>query len=411
MGEYNEGTIVAGGNGQGNQLNQLNGPSSISVSEDQSVYVSDWANHRVMKWRKDAKEGKVVAGGNGYGRNLNQLSNPRGVIVDYFGQIYVADWGNDGIMRWCEGKEEGEVVVGGNGKGSQSNSPNGLSFDDEGNLYVADSWNNRIQKFEIVLNVRIQTELTAIKRDNEAENYRRYKRTKNVEIQAAFTDITLDDNVTNERQQARNPRAKVKNDSAHKLDGADERQTMRLEEDSNIDRNRSNQQNRRNTKNVNKDIIKSDDTELSPILGYSEEPLLPLAQACAPMNDIFYNLSFYVQLALKETPEQPPDGLSFDESAAIRLHTIEWDKPHRSLYSTLNFNLKNNDRQALLPFHSEEFPPGSAMTWWAFSSCTTEMTVLENNMYLGQEGDRTLFSVEAINGRTIKAHSHFVTED
>ena len=32
-------------------------------------------------------------------------------------------------------------------------------------------------------------------------------------------------------------------------------------------------------------------------------------------------------------------------------------------------------------------------------------------MYLGNTGDRTLFSVEAINGRSIRAHSHYVTED
>ncbi|CAF4172252.1 unnamed protein product, partial [Adineta steineri] len=155
MGEYNNGgIIVAGGNGQGDQLNQLSNPRSIFVDEDQSVYVSDWANHRVMKWRKDAKEGKVVAGGNGYGGNLNQLYYPEGVIVDDLGQIYVADFGNNRIMRWYEEKKEGEIVVGGNGKGSQSNQlyyPSGLSFDDEGSLYVADSWNNRIQKYEIVL--------------------------------------------------------------------------------------------------------------------------------------------------------------------------------------------------------------------------------------------------------------------
>ncbi|CAF4282212.1 unnamed protein product, partial [Adineta steineri] len=81
-------------------------------------------------------------------------SSPYGVIVDHFGQVYVADSGNDRIMRWCEGKEEGEIVVGGNGKGDQSNqlnSPSDLSFDDEGNLYVAEYWNHRIQKFEIVL--------------------------------------------------------------------------------------------------------------------------------------------------------------------------------------------------------------------------------------------------------------------
>ncbi|CAF1150247.1 unnamed protein product [Adineta steineri] len=150
VGEYNnEGIIVAGGNGEGNQLNQLKYPSFIFVDEEQSVYVSDVNNHRVMKWRKDAKEGRTVAGG-----SLQQLSLPEGVIVDDLGQIYVVDCMNNRIMRWCEGKEEGEIVVGGNGKGSRSNQlhgPSGLSFDDQGNLYVADTFNHRIQKFEVIL--------------------------------------------------------------------------------------------------------------------------------------------------------------------------------------------------------------------------------------------------------------------
>ncbi|CAF1336773.1 unnamed protein product [Adineta steineri] len=155
MGEYNnEGIIVAGGNGIGNQLNQFNVLSFIFVDEDQSVYASDRNNHRVMKWRKDAKEGTVVAGGNGEGDNLNQLSRPHGVVVDDLGQIYVVDTWNHRVMRWCEGKKEGEIVVGGNGEGSQSNllyQPRGLSFDDEDNLYVSDYGNHRIQKFEVIL--------------------------------------------------------------------------------------------------------------------------------------------------------------------------------------------------------------------------------------------------------------------
>jgi len=179
---------------------------------------------------------------------------------------------------------------------------------------------------------------------------------------------------------------------------------------------------------------------LSATMGYAEAPILPLSKACAPLNNILHNLSFYVQLALDETSENPPDGLTIDESAAIRLYTMEWNSPHRSLYSMLNSNLKKGDRKALLPYFkymkllvtavvklpcvppstvwrgvtknmSAGFPPGTEVTWWAFSSCTTEMTVLENNMYLGNTGSRTLFSVEAINGRTIRAHSHFVTED
>ncbi|CAF0862122.1 unnamed protein product [Adineta steineri] len=154
MGVYNDGIVVAGGNGKGNQLNQLDWPTYIFVDEDQSVYVSDQNNHRVMKWRKDAEEGTIVAGGNGKGANLNQLYLPQGVIADHLGQIYVADQSNHRVMRWCEGKEEGEIVVGGNDGGSESNQlndPTGLSFDDERNLYVADWRNHRIQKYEIIL--------------------------------------------------------------------------------------------------------------------------------------------------------------------------------------------------------------------------------------------------------------------
>jgi hypothetical protein len=182
------------------------------------------------------------------------------------------------------------------------------------------------------------------------------------------------------------------------------------------------------------------EADLGPIVGYAAEPLLPLAEACAPLTDILHNLSFYVELALTETPQEPPDGLTVDESAAVRLYTIEWAAPHRSLYSMLNRTLKKDDRENLRPYYkymklfltalvkmpcvpsstvwrgvtknmSEAFPPGTPVTWWAFSSCTTELTVLENNMYLGNSGSRTLFSVEAINGRTVRAHSHFVTED
>jgi sugar lactone lactonase YvrE len=153
IGEIN-GTTVAGGNGEGNKLNQLNGPTGIFVDEDHSVYVSDIENNRVMKWLIGAKEGFIVAGGQGEGNSLTQLSSPYGMIVDHLGSVYVADSHNQRIMCWSKGSKEGRVIVGGNGKGQQSNQisfPVGLSFDRQGHLYVVDCSNHRVQKFEIDL--------------------------------------------------------------------------------------------------------------------------------------------------------------------------------------------------------------------------------------------------------------------
>ncbi|CAF4760056.1 unnamed protein product, partial [Rotaria sp. Silwood2] len=84
------GTLVAGGNGEGAGLNQLNGPTYIFVDQQQTVYVSDNWNHRVMKWNKGAKEGIAVAGGQGQGNALTQLYYPYGLFVDTLGTIYVA---------------------------------------------------------------------------------------------------------------------------------------------------------------------------------------------------------------------------------------------------------------------------------------------------------------------------------
>ena len=199
------------------------------------------------------------------------------------------------------------------------------------------------------------------------------------------------------------------------------------------------------TINIEFDIMRSETindikTRVEPIVGYAAEPLLPLVKACAPLNNFVHKLAFYVQLALHETGETPANQLTIDESAAIKLYTIEWDEPYLSLYSMLNYTLKKGTREELRPYFkylklfmtaliklpcsppltvwrgvtknlSADFPPGTLVTWWSFSSCTTALSVLENNMYLGNSGERTLFSVEAINGRTIRDHSHFVTED
>jgi len=152
IGSGGEGRIVAGGNGKGNKLNQLNHPTYIFIDREETVYVSDNWNHRVMKWYKGANEGIIVAGGQDEGNSLNELNSPMGLVVNEVGDIYVSDSENHRIMCSSLGSKEGRVVIGGNGAGQGSNQlnyPRGLSFDVENNLYVADWGNDRIQRFSV----------------------------------------------------------------------------------------------------------------------------------------------------------------------------------------------------------------------------------------------------------------------
>jgi sugar lactone lactonase YvrE len=147
------GTIVAGGNRKGDKNNQLDSPTHICVDQNYSIYVSDSGNNRVMKWEQDAKEGVVVVDEK-YAMNWGiKFRWPTGVIVDHLGHVYVADTNFDSrITRWLKGTSHGSVILGENGMGPKPNqfySPQALSFDEEGSIYVADSNNDRIQKFYI----------------------------------------------------------------------------------------------------------------------------------------------------------------------------------------------------------------------------------------------------------------------
>ncbi|CAF4583226.1 unnamed protein product [Rotaria sp. Silwood2] len=66
--------IVAGGNGYGSAFNQFLGLHQSYIDRDQSVFVADFHNYRVMKYAVGSKEGTIMAGGDGKGDNVDQLS-------------------------------------------------------------------------------------------------------------------------------------------------------------------------------------------------------------------------------------------------------------------------------------------------------------------------------------------------
>ena len=71
----------------------------------------------------------------------------RGVAIDSTGSIYVSDSGNHRIIKWEVNATQGIVVLGGNGNGSrtdQLSTSGGIILDDNGTIYVADEENNRV---------------------------------------------------------------------------------------------------------------------------------------------------------------------------------------------------------------------------------------------------------------------------
>ncbi|CAF0939208.1 unnamed protein product [Adineta steineri] len=147
-----QGTVVAGGNGNGNRLSQLDSPSYLFVNREHSVFISDTNNRRVMKWVPGAKEGMIVVAGRGQGGVLSQILNPAGVLVDQSGTVYVADFENHHILRCSQRTQQGMLVACRDDQvvqGNQLNGPMGLSFDRHGHLYVVDNKNKRVQKFTL----------------------------------------------------------------------------------------------------------------------------------------------------------------------------------------------------------------------------------------------------------------------
>lgn len=177
---------------------------------------------------------------------------------------------------------------------------------------------------------------------------------------------------------------------------------------------------------------------LQPIAGYEREPLLSLEEACIPLYSFVDDLEQNIWIS-KQNSRQPEDGLSQDESASIHLYTMEWMEPSQSLYAKLNRVLRAANRQELKPWFrylklfltalfklpavegvvwrgirgdlSSQYSTIKEQAWWALSSCTLSLKVLESPMYLGKTGTRTLFSIETQTGRRIRSHSYFKHEE
>jgi trimeric autotransporter adhesin len=143
----------------------LNFPTGVTVDTAHNLFITDQSNHRI---RKVSNAGVVTTvAGNGHdgfsGDNqaatMGSLNLPIAAAVDQVGNLYIGDTLNHRIRKVT--KAGIIVTVAGNGIGGFSgdggpaskaslNSPSGLAVDLNGNLYIADTDNNRIRKLNKV---------------------------------------------------------------------------------------------------------------------------------------------------------------------------------------------------------------------------------------------------------------------
>jgi len=147
-------------------------PSSVALDGSGNMYIADTLHQRIRM--VNAATGNITTlagngsssdtGDNGLAVNAT-LSFPSGIILDGAGNIFIADTGNNKV-REIVASTGNIITVAGNGTpgfagdGLVSTSanvelyePQGVSIDDSGNLYIADTLNQRIRRVDTVTGI------------------------------------------------------------------------------------------------------------------------------------------------------------------------------------------------------------------------------------------------------------------
>src|SRR5712692_1692628 len=153
----------------------LSSPNALAIDSEGHLFVSDTSNNRVLGWKSAASFQNDTAADLWLGQPTVQHSNPLGIGVKGFvfplglavepatGNLFVADLGNNRVIRFPKpfanpSRVEPDAVYGqpdfntraANSSGitgRSMNGPRGVAFDTQGDLWVADTGNNRILRF------------------------------------------------------------------------------------------------------------------------------------------------------------------------------------------------------------------------------------------------------------------------
>jgi sugar lactone lactonase YvrE len=159
------GTGVQGSEGDGGPATaaQLDSPMGLAIDASGNLYISDTHNHKVRRVAATSRVLTTIAGtgsagfaGDGGQAKAALLDRPTALAVDSAGNLYIADSGNHRIRRLAAttgivSTVAGNGIEGFSGDGGAAmaaslDSPLGIAVDAGGNLYIADTHNNRIRR-------------------------------------------------------------------------------------------------------------------------------------------------------------------------------------------------------------------------------------------------------------------------
>jgi sugar lactone lactonase YvrE len=124
-------------------------PVDVAVTAGGDIWVVDYYNHDVYKYTSaGVYSGTSLSTVPGTAGSANgQFTNPNGIAIDSAGNIWIADSGNNRIQKFnSAGVYQTKFGTFGTGNG-QFDQVGGMAIDTSDNVFVVDYGNNRIQKF------------------------------------------------------------------------------------------------------------------------------------------------------------------------------------------------------------------------------------------------------------------------